>query len=304
MYDRRRRGKETVMFKKSHPLQSSSEILLRNIVVTVLVVFFTVFMVIPIIIAFIGSFHDWNPMTDTFAFLGLDNYKNMFASEVFWRSMKNTLIFTLVAIAFRVGLGLALACGINSTFVKAKKFFRGIYYMPVVTPMIAVAFVWKFMLNPQIGVINQLLGTKVNWLANPQTAMIGILALTIWKDFGYAIVMFIAGLYAIPEEAQEAARIDGASAWQAFRYITWPLLKPMTLFVVIQSIISYLQAYVQVLVMTEGGPGTSTFMSSYLIYDEAFVKYNFGYASAISMILFVVTAILSYLSFKVSGDEN
>lgn len=269
-----------------------------------MVVFFSVFMVAPIIIALVGSFHEWNPMTDTFNYLGIENYADLFTSGLFWKSMMNTLIFTLVVIIFRVGLGLLLACGINSSYVKAKKLFRALYYMPVVTPMIAVAFVWKFMFNPQIGIINQIIDSNVNWLMNPTTAMIAIMVMTIWKDFGYAVVMFMAGLYSIPEEAQEAAKMDGASAWQSFRYITFPLLKPMTLFVVIQSIINYLQAYVQVMVMTEGGPGTSTFMSSYLIYDEAFVKYNFGYASAISMVLFVVTAILSVISFRVSGDNN
>ena len=124
------------------------------------------------------------------------------------------------------------------------------------------------------------------------------------KDFGYAVVMYMAGLYSLPADVMEAAQVDGASGWQKFRYITLPLLKPMTLFVVITSIISYIQAYVQILIMTEGGPGTSTYLASYIIYDEAFVKYNFGYASALSFVLFVITAVLTVLSFKVSGKEE
>ena len=292
------------MFKKSHPLQSRSEIILRNIVVILMVTFFSIFLVIPIGIAFAGSFHEWNPLSGTYNFLGLKNYIDVFKSPLFRTSVLNTFIFSVVVIIFRVGLGLAIAYAINSSLVKYKGFFRAIYYMPVVTPMVAVAFVWKFMYNPQIGTINRLLGLHVNWLMNPKTALLAVMIMTIWKDFGYAVVMYMAGLYSLPSDAMEAAKVDGASAWQTFRYITLPLLKPMTLFVVITSIISYVQAYVQILIMTEGGPGTATYLASYIVYDEAFVKYNFGYASALSFVLFVITAVFTWLSFRVSGDQE
>lgn len=292
------------MFKKSHSLQSRSEIILRNIVVVVMSIYFIIFLIVPIIIAFAGSFHDWNPLSGTYDFLGLDNYIEVFTSGLFGTSMLNTLIFSVVVIVFRVGLGLGIAYAIYSTLVKHKSFFRAIYYMPVVTPMVAVAFVWKFMYNPQIGTINQIFGLDVNWLMNPKTALAAVMVMTIWKDFGYAVVMYMAGLYSLPADALEAAKVDGASAWQTFRYITFPLLKPMTLFVVITSIISYIQAYVQILIMTEGGPGTTTYLASYIIYDEAFVKYNFGYASALSFVLFVITAVFTWLSFRVSGSDE
>lgn len=292
------------MFKKTHPLQSRSEIILRNIVVIGMVLFFTVFLVVPIGIAFSGSFHEWNPLSGTYRFLGLDNYKEVFTSALFGKSMLNTLIFSTVVIVFRVALGLGIAYAIYSSMVKHKSFFRAIFYMPVVTPMVAVAFVWKFMYNPQIGTINQIFGLDVNWLMNPKTALLAVMIMTIWKDFGYAVVMYMAGLYSLPSDAMEAARVDGASGWQKFRYITLPLLKPMTLFVVITSIISYIQAYVQILIMTEGGPGTATYLASYIIYDEAFVKYNFGYASALSFVLFVITGVFTWLSFRVSGSEK
>ena len=292
------------MFKKSHPLQSKSEILLRNIVVTAMVLFFSVFLIIPIGIAFAGSFHEWNPLSGTYRFLGLENYKEVFASPLFWDSLFNTVIFSGVVIVFRIGLGLGIAYAISSVLVKNKSFFRSVFYMPVVTPMVAVAFVWKFMYNPQIGTINQLLGLDVNWLMNPKTALAAVIVMTIWKDFGYAVVMFVAGLMSLPADALEAAKVDGANTWQNFRYITFPLLKPTTLFVAITSIISYIQAYVQILIMTEGGPGTATYLASYIIYDEAFVKYNFGYASALSFVLFVITAGLTLLSFRVAGTEE
>ena len=280
------------MFRKSNPLQSKSEILLRNLTVT------------GMIIAFAGSFHEWNPLSGIYRFTGIENYVNVFTSALFGKAMLNTLIFSVVVIFFRVGLGLAIAVAIYSTLVKHKSFFRAVYYMPVVTPMVAVAFVWKFLYNPQIGSINQILGLDINWLMNPKTALIAIMVMTIWKDFGYAVVMFMAGLYSLPSDAMEAAKVDGASSWQTFKYLTLPLLKPMTLFVVITSIISYIQAYVQVLILTEGGPGTATYLSSYIIYNEAFVKYNFGYASAMSFVLFVITAVFTWLSFRVSGDSE
>ncbi len=292
------------MFKKSYPLQSKSEIILRNIVVMAMVIFFTVFLVVPIVIAFAGSFHEWNPLSGTYRFLGLENYRNIFTSALFGKAMLNTVIFSVVAIIFRLILGLGIACAIYSTLIRFKSFYRAIYYMPVVTPMVAVAFVWKFMYNPQIGVINQFLGTSINWLKNSSTALGAVIVMTIWKDFGYAVVMYMAGLYSLPMDVMEAAKVDGASSMQTFRYITLPLLKPMTLFVVITSIISYLQAYVQILIMTEGGPGTATYLASYIIYDEAFVKYNFGYASALSFVLFVFTAVFTWLSFRVSGSKS
>ena len=292
------------MFRKTNPLQSKSEILLRNITVTGMLLFYTVFLLVPIGIAFAGSFHEWNPLSGIYRFNGIENYVSVFPSALFGKSMLNTLIFSVVVIFFRVGLGLAIAIAIYSNLIKHKSFFRAIYYMPVVTPMVAVAFVWKFLYNPQIGAINQILGLDINWLMNPKTALLAIMIMTIWKDFGYAVVMFMAGLYSLPSDAMEAARVDGASSWQTFKYLTLPLLKPMTLFVVITSIISYIQAYVQVLILTEGGPGTATYLSSYIIYNEAFVKYNFGYASAMSFVLFVITAVFTWLSFRVSGDSE
>ena len=292
------------MFRKTSPLQSKSEILLRNITVTGMILFYTVFLLVPIGIAFAGSFHEWNPLSGIYRFNGIENYVSVFTSALFGKSMLNTLIFSVVVIFFRAGLGLAIAIAIYSNLIKHKSFFRAIYYMPVVTPMVAVAFVWKFLYNPQIGAINQILGLDINWLMNPKTALLAIMIMTIWKDFGYAVVMFMAGLYSLPSDAMEAARVDGASSWQTFKYLTLPLLKPMTLFVVITSIISYIQAYVQVLILTEGGPGTATYLSSYIIYNEAFVKYNFGYASAMSFVLFVITAVFTWLSFRVSGDSE
>lgn len=292
------------MLLRKRNLQSKSEVVLRNVVMAFMVIFYGIFLIVPIIIALVGSFHQWNPLNGVFNFIGLENYTNAFKSALFWKSTWNTVVFSAVVIFFRVGLGLAIAYAIYSKLIKYKSFFRTLFYMPVVTPIVAVAYVWKIMYNPQIGIINNLLGIDLNWLFDSKVALPAIMIMTIWKDFGYAVVMFMAGLYSLPQDCFESAKVDGATSWQTFKKVTLPLLKPMTLFVVVTSIISYIQTYVPVMVMTEGGPGTSTFLSSYIIYDEAFVKYNFGYASAISFILFIITAILTIISFKVSSDKS
>lgn len=291
------------MFRR-RSLQSKSEVVLRNIVVATLIVFNLVFVILPIGIAFVGSFHQWNPLKGTYNYLGIENYKNVFGSELFWRSIGNTVIFTMVAVTFRVVLGLGIAYALYSTLIKYKVFYRTIFYMPTVTPLIAVAFVWKIMYNPQIGLINRITGLNINWLFNGKYALGAVLVMTIWKDFGYAVVLFLAGLYSLPKDCFEAAKIDGASGWKIFYYITLPLLKQNTLFVVVTSIITYMQSYVQVMVMTGGGPGTKTYLSTYLIFNEAFEKYNFGYASAVSFTMFVLIAIFSALSFKISNIKE
>ena len=289
---------------KKNPLRSRSEVVLRNIVVFSMTVFFLVFFAVPIVMALAGSFHAWNPLKLQYDFLGLDNWKRMFASDLFWRSMGNTLLFSAVAGFFRVVLGLALAHALYSRLIQYKSLYRTFYYLPTITPMVAVAFVWKFIFDPRIGLLDRLLNADINWLFDGRYALIAILILTIWKDFGYAVVILLGGMYALPKDCYEAAEIDGANAWQRFRQLTLPLLKPMILFIVIISLISYFQTYIPVMVLTQGGPGTKTYLATYLIYEEAFSKYNFGYASALSFVLFLFIAVLTALSFRISGKNS
>ena len=161
---------------------------------------------------------------------------------------------------------------------------------------------WMF--DPQFGMVDKITGLDINWLHDTKWAMPAIIIMTIWKDFGYATVLYLAGLMNLPRDVYEAAAIDGANSVQVFFKIALPLLKSTTLFIVITSLISYLQAYVQILVMTEGGPGTSTYTISYLIFDQAFQKYNFGVASAQAVILFLFTGVLTLIMFKISGDSE
>lgn len=272
--------------------------------VSLLLVFFITFFVFPIIMVFIGSFFKWNPLKGEFLFQGVENWIRVFTSSLFWLSMWNTLFFAFVATVARVVLGLLLASALFSKLIKYKSLYRVLYYLPTITPLVAVTFVWKFIFDPRIGLLDQFLRTNINWLFDKRYAMAAILILTIWKDFGYAVIILLGGMYALPTECYEAAEIDGATAWNRFCYLTLPLLKPTILFIVITSLISYFQTYIPVMVLTEGGPGTQTYLASYLIYDQAFSKYNFGYASALSFVLFLFIAALTGISFKVSGKSN
>jgi multiple sugar transport system permease protein len=275
---------------------------MRNIAVTALIVYFSIFMVYPIYKAFAGSLHEWNPLVGTYNWVGLDNFKAVLTDGLFWKSLWNTAYFSVFSIVFRIILGLGLALLLSSRLVKAKDSLRGLFYMPTITPLVAVSFVWMWMFDPQFGMINKVTGLDINWLNDSHWALPAIIIMTIWKDFGYATVLYLAGLMNLPRDVYEAAQIDGANSWQTFWRITLPLLKPTTLFIVITSLITYVQAYVQILVMTEGGPGTETYTISYLIFDQAFQKYDFGTASAMSVILFAITGVLTILMFRASGD--
>ena len=277
---------------------------LRNVAVVFLIVYFAVFLAYPIIKAFIGSLHDWNPLIGTYKWVGFANFIQILTDELFWKSLFNTAVFAAFSTVFRIVIGLALALLLSSKLVKFKDTLRGLFYMPTITPLVAVSFVWMWMYDPQFGMIDKATGLDLNWLHDPKWAMPAVIIMTIWKDFGYATVLYLAGLMNLPRDVYEAAEIDGANSVQIFFRITLPLLKSTTLFVVITSLISYLQAYVQILVMTEGGPGTSTYTISYLIFDQAFQNYNFGVASAQAVVLFLITGVLTLIMLKVSGDSE
>lgn len=274
----------------------------RNVSIVLLIAYFAIFLIYPVFRAFLGSFHDWNPLIQQFDFIGWENYSYILTDSLFWSSISNTLVFTFFSTLFRVVIGLGLALLLFSKMTKFRTAFQGLFYMPTITPLVAVSFVWMWMFDPQFGLINKVFDLDINWLKDSTWALPAIIIMTVWKDFGYATVLFLAGMMGLPNEVYEASTIDGANSWQTFRHITAPLLKPTTIFVVITSLISYLQAYIQILIMTKGGPGTSTFVISYLIFDEAFVGYNFGTASAMAIILFVIIGILTIIMFKVTGE--
>jgi ABC-type sugar transport system permease subunit/ABC-type glycerol-3-phosphate transport system substrate-binding protein len=262
-----------------------------------------VFVFTPIIFSAYLSTHRWDIVVADKPFVGLENFKEMSGDPAFWNALKNTLLFTLnVPIAMSISLGLALMMHTRLTWIG---FLRTIYFLPSVTSFVAVALVWMWIYHPSFGVANFLLGLfgipPLQWLNSPQTAMISVMIFGIWLGLGYQMVIFLAGLQGIPQEFYEAARIDGASRWQLFRRITFPLLKPTTFFILVTSMIGSFQVFTSIYVMTAGGPVQSTDVIVYHIYQAAWEQLRMGYASALSWVLFVIIMVATWIQFRVMG---
>jgi multiple sugar transport system permease protein len=232
------------------------------------VIFFCLLLVYPILFGFLLSFQDWNLLAREASFVGLGNYAKALRDPLFRKSLWNTVYYTLMTIPPTVILSLILALMINSRLIRYKSLFRVLYFVPVVTSMVAISFVWKWMYNPRYGLINLALEavgfTGQSWLSSPTLALPSVAIMMIWQSVGFYMVLFIAGLQGIPETLYEAATIDGANRWQTFSYITLPLLNPTIVFILITSVINSFQVFVPVFVMTSsttgepGGPLNST----------------------------------------------
>ncbi len=284
----------------------------RNLVIIVamsgLLIYNIMFFIGPLIYSIYGSFLEWNPIVGEKSWTGLSNYKQIFISPIFKTSLVNTVYFTVAGVVLKTLLGLVLAVLINA-IIKFKSTIRGIYFLPVIMPLVAVSIVWEWIYHPRIGLLNMLLAAfgivGKNWLTDPTLALPSVIAMTVWKDVGYATIIFIAAILNVSQEVYEAAEIDGANPYQMFRKITIPLVKPTIIFILVTSVISYFQSFIQIMIMTEGGPNNSTSVISLLIFNEAFTKYRFGYASALSMVLFVIIMIITFLQFKLAkAGEN
>jgi multiple sugar transport system permease protein len=273
------------------------------------IIFNIIFFFIPLGYGIIGSFSNWNPLQGTMEFIGIENYISILSSSLFKISLKNTLVFSSSLIILRTGLGLIIAAGLYA-MKKNDGILRSLYFLPVIMPIVAVSMVWEWVYHPRVGLLNMILAAfgivGKNWLMDKTLAMPAVIFMTAWKDVGYAVVIFMAALMNIPRSLYEAANIDGANGYKSFRHITVPMLRPTIIFIVITSLISYFQSFVQIFVMTEGGPGTATYVISYMIYNEAFENYRFGYASALSVILFIIILLVTAIQLKVlsRGDES
>ena len=250
----------------------------------------TVFYIFPVISSLAFSFTKWD-LLSPIRWVGIANYVNAVSDPAVQQALRNTVLFILGYLPSVVVLGLGLALLLNRVR-KGRAFFRAVYFVPVVTSWVAVSLIWKWLLNPQYGLINyglSLLGiTGPGWLFDPNWAMPGVILTTVWKDIGFVAVIYLAGLQDIPENIREAAALDGAGPWQVFRFVTVPLLAPTTFFVTTISLISSFQVFDQVFVMTGGGPVGATTTMVQLIYKNAFSYSAMGYASAISWILFAL----------------
>ena len=235
-------------------------------------------------------------------FIGLENYARLINTPIFWTALKNTFYFVLVGGPLSVAVSLGAALLVNARLVRFKGFFRAVYFAPVVTTLVAVAVVWRYVYHSRYGLLNyglDLLGFgAIDWLGDPRFAMPAIIVLAVWKNFGYNMIIFVAGLQNIPEELYEAARIDGASWRQRFLHITVPMLAPTFLFVGVITMIGYFQLFAEPYVMTQGGPLKSTMSVVLLMYEEGFRWWRMGYAAAIAFVLFAIIFIGTLLQFR------
>jgi len=219
------------------------------------------------------------------------NYSDLLGNPLFWKALGNTMYFTVIGGPLTVIVSLATALLVNAKSARFKPLFRTVYFAPVVTTIVAVAVVWKYLYHPRYGLLDRALGlfgiAPIDWLGDPRWAMPAIILLAVWKNFGYNMIIFVAALQGIPEELYEAARIDGANGVQQFRHVTLPMLGPTFVFVGIITAIGYLQLFPEPYVMTRGGPVNSTLSVVMLMYEQGFRWWNMGFAAAVAFILFL-----------------
>jgi multiple sugar transport system permease protein len=276
-----------------------------------LLVFYLLWVGIPMVYTFVMSFYDWNPLAATQKFLGFGNYLEALTRDpLFKRVLINTAYYTLVTVPLGLLLALIVAVMVNS-LPKLVGFFRATYFLPVVTSVVATSIMWRWLYQARFGLINQLIGMvlvdtlhlpidpSIQWLTNRALAMPAVMAMSIWKGLGFTMVLFLAGLTSIPSVYYEAAKIDGAGTWQLFRRITIPLLQPTMIFVLATGVIGGMQVFAPMYVMTQGGPANMTKPFVYHLYEKAFTLYRFGYASSLAFILFVIIMFFVFLQFRV-----
>ncbi|MEZ0447164.1 carbohydrate ABC transporter permease [Cellulomonas sp. ICMP 17802] len=240
-------------------------------------------------------------------FVGLDNFATVLSDPLFRKAALNTLYFVVVGVPLTILVALTIAIALNTGITKLSGFFRIGYYMPVVTSIVAVAVVWRFLLRPENGLINEVLGwfgiTGPDWLGSTTWAMPSLIAMTVWRSLGTLVVIFLAGLQSVPKALHEAAALDGANAWQRLRRITIPTIRPTMLFAGVITGIGFLQFFEEPFVMTQGGPLNSTLSVAYLIYNT-FGFGNYGVAAAMSYVLFAAVVVLTIVQFKVLGERD
>jgi multiple sugar transport system permease protein len=263
------------------------------------------FFLLPIAASLLLSFTDFDiyAIADTanIRLAGLANYAALVRDPLFWIAMRNTFYFVLVGGPLTIAVALAVALLLQSKLARWKGLFRTIFFAPYVTTLVAVAIVFRYVYHPRFGLLDRALGllgiAPIDWLGDPRWAMPAIILLAAWKNFGYAMILFIAGLQAIPESLYEAAKLDGAGAWATFRRITLPLLSPTFLFLGVMTTIGYFQFFAEPYVMTAGGPLNATLSIGLLMYKQGFRWWNMGYAAAISFVIFLVILAATSIQF-------
>lgn len=266
------------------------------------------FFFLPVAAALVLSFTDFDiyAVADigNLRFVGLDNYIHLLETPLFWKALGNTAWFVILGVPLSIMMSLAAALLLDNKLARFKGFFRTVYFAPVVTTLVAVAVIWRYLLHAKYGLVNWALGGigigPIDWLGDPHWSMPAIVLFAVWKNFGYNMIIILAGLQTIPEELHEAARIDGASAFQRLRHVTLPGLAPVLLVVSILTMAGYFQLFAEPYVMTQGGPVESTVSILYFMYEQGFRWWNLGFASAIAFVLFLIMFALTLVQLRVS----
>ncbi len=266
------------------------------------------FFFLPVVAALLLSFTDFDiySLADirNLRFVGLDNYITLLQTPLFWKALGNTLYFVLLGVPLSIALSLGAALLINSKLARFKGLFRTLYFAPVVTTLVAVAVIWRYLLHTKYGLINWGLGgigiDPVDWLGDPNWAMPAIVIFAVWKNFGYNMIILLAGLQTIPEDLYEAAQIDGAGRWAQFRHVTLPALAPVMLVVSILTMAGYFQLFAEPYVMTQGGPVESTVSVLYFMFEQGFKWWNLGFATSVAFVLFLILFAITIVQLKLS----
>jgi multiple sugar transport system permease protein len=269
-----------------------------------------VFFALPVVMGLALSLTDFDlyGLADlsTVRFVGLDNYLRLLQTPPFWQALANTLYFVAVGVPVSIGLSLGTALLLNARVARWQGFFRTALFAPVVTTVVAVAVIWRYLLHTRYGLINQALAAigidPVDWLGDPHWSMPAIILFAAWKNFGYNMVILLAALQAIPGELYESARVDGARPLRQFTDLTFPLLTPTFVMVGILTLAGYFQLFAEPYVMTQGGPLGSTVSVLYFMYEEGFRWWNLGYASAVAFLLFLIVFAVSAGLFRFDRD--
>lgn len=266
------------------------------------------FIFYPMLQAIWLSLTDYNMVQQDPNFVGFENYARLFQDDLFWKVLGQTLLYLVLVVPALVFLPIFLAILVNQQ-IKGISFFRSAYYLPVVTSMVVVGIAWKWMYAEQ-GILNYVLDMvgvidePVHWLTQTSTAIFAVMVVTVWKGMGYYMVIYLAGLQAIPDDLYEAARIDGASKWRQIIHITIPLLMPSIMIVSIMSSIAAMKVFEEIYVMTGGGPLNSSSTLVFYIYEQAFDNLEMGYASAAGVILFLITLIFSIINITFMNKKE
>ncbi|MBK5258529.1 MAG: sugar ABC transporter permease [Thermoanaerobaculia bacterium] len=264
----------------------------------------TLFFILPVIGGFVLSLTDFDIYsvgnTANTRFVGAENYTQLSSNKVFWQALRNTLYFAFVGCPLTILIALAAALLLNAKVARFKALFRTIYFAPVVTTIVAVAVVWRYLYHPRVGLLNRALSVvgieAIDWLGDPRWALPAVILMAVWKNFGYSAVIFLAALQNVPEDLYEAARVDGAGPIRQFWSVTLPSLAPTMIFVTIITAIGYVQLFAEVYVMTpDGGPLNSTLSIVMLMYREGFRWWNMGDAAAVAFALFAIVILMSVI---------